>query len=302
MNAPETHPPQPYPLTPEDLRQLHAVQLELLEEFDRLCTRLKIRYQIAAGTLLGAVRHRGFIPWDDDLDVIMIRADYERLLREAPALLGEAFFLQSCRTDPGFQFFFAKLRRHGSRFREVGAPKRMHHGIFIDIFPLDAVAPASRFWRWRFGCLQRLFKLMWVLRRLAEHERRGHLSPSQPAWRRRLGPILQPWLAAVPWWVWPAVLDRIIRSMGALSDKRLACLTCSAMTLEGVHQRSRPIAEWDQTVWLPFEGRVLPATASYEEALSRLYGDYRCLPPEARRVPRHPVLEFALPGNRCRRD
>lgn len=274
----------------------------MLAEFDRVCARLRLPYQIAAGTLLGAVRHGGFIPWDDDVDVIMRRADYERLLAAAPAVLGEMFFLQCWRTDPGFQQFFAKLRRHGSRFRQVGEREAMHHGIFLDIFPLDAVAPDRRRWRWRFRCLRRAFNLVSGLRRLALHERQGHLSSRHSAWRRGLGPWLQKGLGLLPWWFWPAVLDRLIRSMAALSDERLACLASGWMTVDRVSQLNRPLAEWEQTVELRFEGLFVPATAFYERALARLYGDYRTPPPPERRLPSHPVVEFVLPGSEVRRS
>jgi lipopolysaccharide cholinephosphotransferase len=301
MAPPESPAQRTSPLTPEELRQLHAVQLELLAEFDRICARLQLPYQIAAGTLLGAVRHGGFIPWDDDVDVIMRRADYERLLDEAPALLGEMFFLQCWRTDPGFQQFFAKLRRHGSRFRQVGEREAMHHGIFLDIFPLDAVAPDRRRWRFRYSCLRGSFTLVSALRRLALHPDKGNLSSAHPAWRQYLGPWLQRGLAVVPWWFWPAILDRLLRSMAALTDDRLTCLASGWMTMDRVRQLNRPVAEWEQTVLLPFEGRLLPATACYEQALARLYGDYRTPPPPDRRHPGHPVVEFALPASGERR-
>ena len=82
-------------LSDADLQRLHQVQLEMLLELDRVCRCLGLTYQLGAGSLLGAVRHGGFIPWDDDVDVVMLRAEYQRFLREAPPLLNQRFFLQT---------------------------------------------------------------------------------------------------------------------------------------------------------------------------------------------------------------
>lgn len=280
---------------PDDLRRLHGVQLQLLKEFDRVCTQLGIAYQIGAGTLLGAIRHEGFIPWDDDADVIMRRADYELFLDQAPALLGELFFLQCWKSDRGFHQFFAKLRRNGSCFRQCGWRNDMHHGIFIDIFPFDPVRPEARIWRLRFRLLQRVLAVVSALRRMATHERQGRLSSGHPSWRRALGPAVHRLLAAVPWRLWPALHDALLRSMGAAGSDRLVCLASGWLTLERIRQLTRPASEFEQTVWLPFEGQRLPATAAYASALTRLYGDYRTPPPPKRRIPSHPVEEFVLP-------
>lgn len=245
-------------LRPEELRQLHAVQLDLLQEFDRVCRRLGIPYQIAAGTLLGAVRHGGFIPWDDDIDVILRRDDYRRLLRQAPALLGQDYFLQSRRSDPAYGRHHAKLRRHGSVFRELHAPAAAHAGIFIDIFPFDPVAPRSRRWRWRCRLLCRL-------------------------------------IAALPSWVGPAPRELLLRAIAARGGDQVVCLASGSLHLGRILGQARSVAEFEQTVWLGFAGLRLPATRAYERALTRLYGAYRTLPPPERRLPGHPVREFRLP-------
>jgi lipopolysaccharide cholinephosphotransferase len=245
-------------LQPEELRQLHGVQLALLQEFDRVCRRLGIPYQIAAGTLLGAVRHGGFIPWDDDIDVILRRADYRRLLRQAPALLGEDYFLQSRRSDPAYGRHHAKLRRHGSVFRELQAPAAAHAGIFIDIFPFDPVAPRSRRWRWRCRLICRL-------------------------------------IAALPGWVGPRWRELLLRAIAARRADQVVCLASGSLHLGRILAQARPLAEFEQTVWLPFAGLRVPATGAYDQALTRLYGPYRTLPPPERRLPGHPVREFRLP-------
>lgn len=123
----------------QTLRAVQLTQLELAKEIKRVCEKLNIQYWMDGGTMLGTVRHHGFIPWDDDLDMAMLRADYERFLREAPAMISDQYFLQTWDTDPGFGLPFAKLRKNGTVFLEEGTENvKMHHGVFVDIFPFDA--------------------------------------------------------------------------------------------------------------------------------------------------------------------
>lgn len=178
-------------LSEADLRRLHQVQLAMLLELDRVCRHLGVGYQLGAGTLLGAVRHGGFIPWDDDVDVVMLRADYRRFLREAPTLLDSSLFLQTWRSDPHFRVGFAKLRRQDSVFREKSSQiSRYHHGIFIDIFPFDPVLPGCWWWRTLLSLVVAIRGTGTVFRRLATQDKGGQLAPSRPAWQRRLGPLL----------------------------------------------------------------------------------------------------------------
>ncbi len=87
------------------------VLLELLKELDRVCKKHEIKYQLFCGSALGAVRHKGFIPWDDDLDVAMLRSEYQRFLEIAPSELGEQYFLQA-ELSPNWSMFFSKLRKN----------------------------------------------------------------------------------------------------------------------------------------------------------------------------------------------
>ncbi|MEG2184652.1 MAG: LicD family protein [Cloacibacillus sp.] len=127
-------------LSENELKILHQRMLELLNEFERLCNILEIQYIAIGGTLLGAIRHHGFIPWDDDIDVALKREDYEKFLNLAARELGKEFFLQTFETDPGTTAYQAKLRLNGTLFIESSTIKRnMHQGIFLDIFPLDEI-------------------------------------------------------------------------------------------------------------------------------------------------------------------
>ena len=126
----------------------------LLKEFDRVCRELDIPYMLFAGTMLGAVRHQGFIPWDDDLDVLMARKDYERLLREGDKVLDhEKFFLQKEFTQH-WPMFFSKLRLNGTTCLEKYHPKdpEIHQGVYMDIFPMDNAAKTHLGRKFQFLC------------------------------------------------------------------------------------------------------------------------------------------------------
>jgi lipopolysaccharide cholinephosphotransferase len=113
----------------------------MLGELDQVCKKHDIRYCIIAGTLLGAVRHKGFIPWDDDLDVAMLRAEYEKFHKVcASDLDASRFFFQDNTTDEYYRWGYGRLRRKDSEFVRVGQEHmKMKTGIFLDVFPLDSV-------------------------------------------------------------------------------------------------------------------------------------------------------------------
>jgi len=124
------------------LRRQQMVMLEMVKELDRICRKYGIPYFLYGGTLLGAIRHNGFIPWDDDLDVAMMREDYKRLLKVLPQELPEHIALQTNDTDKNYFLFITKLRDKRS-FLDEGDFDRVfkERGIFIDIFPLDKLLP-----------------------------------------------------------------------------------------------------------------------------------------------------------------
>ena len=131
--------------TPEEVRKIQLYQLEMLCEVDRICRKRHIPYSVIAGTLLGAVRHGGFIPWDDDADVAFLRPQYEAF-REAvrTELDTSRFYFQEIRDTPGYRWGYGKLRRKGTAFvREHQEHMPYEQGVFIDLFPLDAV-PENR--------------------------------------------------------------------------------------------------------------------------------------------------------------
>ena len=121
-----------------ELRKVQLCQLDLVLEVKRICEKYNINYFLIGGTLLGAVRHKGFIPWDDDLDIGMLREDYNRFVEICTNELDKDYFLQTSQTDEDYGFGFAKLKINGTIFLEyVSKDNESHKGIFIDIFPFD---------------------------------------------------------------------------------------------------------------------------------------------------------------------
>ena len=124
----------------QTLHQLWSVEIEMLDAFDTVCKKYGLRYSLAYGTLLGAVRHKGFIPWDDDLDIMMPREDYQRLFEIWSKEVDSEYFLQDYTTDTeDYVNSFAKIRKKHTDFitSEEEKTVRYHTGIFIDIFPGD---------------------------------------------------------------------------------------------------------------------------------------------------------------------
>ena len=124
--------------TPEELERLQATLYLILAEIKRVCDKHGIRYFITGGTAIGAYFWGKILPWDDDVDVGMPRADYERFARIAQEEMGQDYFLQTPQTDPHVPFFFMKVRMNGTEFNEGTFRKlNIHQGIYVDIFPFD---------------------------------------------------------------------------------------------------------------------------------------------------------------------
>ena len=255
----------------QDLRAIQLRELDILRDFHRVCQALGLTYYLTAGTLLGAVRHQGFIPWDDDIDVAMPRADYERFIREGQALLDAGLFVQSWRTEPNFPYEFAKIRQRGTRTDEpILRAIAMDQGIFIDIFPLDPCpdrdGPAGLFFK-----LVELLNCC-VLARVSREFVCGYTKPGAKLLWRLLRHLPNRWLFALR--------DGVRKAAGWRASGRRLC------TVSGHHGYPRETydAAWFGTrTTLPFEGDRFPAPGGWHELLQHMYGDYLTPPPESDR-------------------
>ena len=134
-------------IDPKILRKAQLVMLEMLVEFDAICKKHSLQYWLDAGTLLGAVRHQGFIPWDDDIDLSMPLEDYNKFQEIAQSELSENIFFQTTQTDSSFKADYIKLRSNKVNiieFHEKDKEVEYHQGVFVDIFPMLTL-PSSDF-------------------------------------------------------------------------------------------------------------------------------------------------------------
>ena len=261
------------PLNDQDLRDLKQIEFDMLCEFDRICKKHDIPYYISDGTALGAVRHGGFIPWDDDIDVSVIREDYDRVLRAVAEDLDPKYFLQTQQTDPEYPLTFAKIRANGTAFIERSiANVRMHHGIYIDIFPIDAM-PKTEGGRRR---QMMWFRMYWGLIKKRE--------PKNP-----LKVLLYKLLYAT------VGRERLIRFAERQYHKYPIEKTLYRGNIAGDHPYRAVIKtvpkEWfGSFTEMPFEGKNFPVLLEYDRYLTMMYGDYMQLPPEEKRVTVHPTV------------
>ena len=271
-------------LSKEQFELLRKKELELLKCFISVCDTLGLRYFVVEGTLLGAVRHGGFIPWDDDIDVGMPRSDYERFLSEAEALLPEKYFLQSRKTEEEYLHCFAKLRNKKTVFRETASKNlNINHGIYIDIFPFDYY-PDSRVK----AVLLDLNKLL-VKYRVRE---RYYLPEDKKLTPANFARRLLVFASRLRFHSVEAALN--------YQDKRLPCKTKTNRLINHGspwNNRERFPAEWaSELTQLQFEGITVNVMKGYDRYLSNLYGDYHKLPPKEQQVPHHYLCEISFEG------
>ena len=128
-------------ISDSDLKRLHEVQVEIVSDVDKFCKENDITYFLIAGSLLGSIRHKGFIPWDDDIDIGMMRSDYEKFIKLYPNNSKNKYYVQSLETDPKYWQSYAKVRKSNTlmieeRVKDLSVNKE----IFIDVFPFDKVS------------------------------------------------------------------------------------------------------------------------------------------------------------------
>ena len=262
------------------LRRQQMRMLEILVEIDKICKKHDIRYWLSSGTLIGAMRHNGFIPWDDDLDIEMMRSDYVRLMEVLPSELPDWLALQNDETDPNYFFYYAKVRDRRSKMLEQNNYDRLwqEQGIYIDIFPLEqhpiwlhkltekTVGHMYKIWRTSTDDTKAIRKV----RRIFDFNNR---------W-------LFPFLRAVLSIFRSALLlgssknsqfsiFRSVLPLGSSKNSQLSTIT-SGMGIP-FHKR-RYMDEIFPLTTHVFEGREFPVPRDADAHLRHLYGDYMQLP------------------------
>lgn len=254
-----------------ELKLLQEKVYSVFVEFDRVCRKYDIKYSMEGGTLLGAVKYKGFVPWDDDIDVIMKRDEYERFLKVAPEELRSEFFLQSYNNIDEFPLNYAKLCLEGSMIVDYDYTrlKKMHHGIFMDIFPIDNV------------CLKNVRKQCSKVGVLTAAKRKKLKVGSRGKGIRK---ILYGILSAFP-------LSKLNRMIDKQCKKYNKSNTEYRYEVCNSNKNFPPLPKYfyDEYVELDFNDRKFFAIKNYDEFLKTRFGkDYMTeLPPIEKRVPSH---------------
>lgn len=260
------------------LRKIQLIQLEMLQEVDRICRKCNIHYNIIAGTLLGAVRHGVYIPWDDDADVAMLREEYEKFRQACKTELDTTrFYFQDHRNTKGYRWGYGKLRRKNTLFlREYQEHMPYKQGIFIDIFPLDGV-PDNYLLRSlkNFECFC-VRKILWSkVGKIAEKN----------FWKKQIYKLLDK--------ISEKYIFRYYHIMIHNANKKKTRMVRILMF-------PTPNEEWgyyrnwyENSADTEFEGIVFQGIKDYDSYLSFKFGNYMELPPvEKRKV--HPVSKLRI--------
>lgn len=266
-----------FELDQETLRRLQLVQLEIFKKIDEVCKKHEIPYSLYGGTLLGAVRHNGFIPWDDDLDIAMTRENYDKFRDAWNNENIEGYFFQEYENDPGFTRTFGKVRKNGTIFMgHDEVDKEYHHGIFVDIFPFDKVKDTawSRMWHKVIGCLYLLYS-------------RRYAPTKNGKFMERISKFL---LAVTPKKWYPGICKRCKKyvTKEVKTDNFYYITYSSFRTI-----RWRLGKElFEGYTEMQFEDMKAISFQQYDMYLKNIYGDYMQLPPEEKRKGSHIIVEL----------
>ena len=269
------------------MNELQKKQLDILKAFISVCEKHHLQYFLVGGTALGAIRHKGFIPWDDDIDVGMLREDYDKFVELQDEFKGTPYFIQTFKSDPCYIYNFGKLRDSSTTFIEAQYKyHRINHGVWIDIFPIDGFSKEIK--------PRETFKKK--IRHLWYHVYLAYL----PALRRKVRK--ETWFKDI--------LLNIVAGLFYIFDiahyrnkkveryARKIPLKGSAMAgiLFGFTTEINPMETeiFDEIIKVPFEDTEVYILKEYDRYLTYLYGDYMKFPPKEEQVGHHYNSGFSL--------
>ena len=273
-----------------DLTAVHQANLKMLKEIDRICRKHQIQYMLDAGTLLGAVLHKGFIPWDDDVDLVFTRENYERFAQVVRKELPEGMELLEPRQLQGgnaFYDFTPRIIYVNSQTHEDGEEMKFYGGglnhLWVDLFILDklpenkAAAAFTRF-------------LQMAVYGLAM----GHRYRLDYSKYSLMNKIFVAALAAIGKRIPMRTIRGLLRRVSVKDNKGKSRLRYYS-NYQPDYLYVTLNEEWiKETVDLPFEDTMLMAPKGWNQVLTWIYGDYQKLPPEEKRVPTHSSIEIQI--------
>ena len=267
--------------TQEELNKIQAVELAVLKEFIRVCELLKVEYFVDGGTAIGAVRHGGFIPWDDDVDLAMPRSDYQKFCKEANIYLSKDFYLQTPYNDKNCPYYYSKLRVNGTEFIEYCNRKvNMHQGIYIDIYPFDEVPDDEK-------DNIRQFKKMQFLTRLFTLHQSPDISSEPVSFSDRIKSAIRHilhWVTkCIPYSLLSNQIERTMTKYNGTNQSAIACVYSPKRNWDYIPKdKIYPLKD------LKFEDISVKIVNDYDYYLRNLYGDYMEFPPENERFGHKP--------------
>ena len=270
-----------YRICQYDIKEVQSKLLLILIEADRICRKHNIKYSLEGGSLLGAIKYKGFVPWDDDIDIIMERKEYERFLRICKIELRDEFFLQNNRTVRHFPLSYTKLHMKNTLYaQESTAHLRIHQGLFIDIFPVDKIfRPSFRLQVALVGALTsaRSVKLNRTYKK--DELVRGN----------RFKLFIYHILAFFPLWWINFSIDICCRIFNGFPSRYLYEVCNPNLKFKPLNGRV-----YRELIEVEFMGMKFLASKHYRLFLKSRFGDIRKLPPEEKRLPSHKIIKCKL--------
>lgn len=265
----------------DKLRQLQLCELGILDKFIEICDKYDLTYYLVGGTLLGAVRNQGFIPWDDDIDVIMPRRDYDRFAQVCQEELGAEYFYQSYDTDPNYFLTYAKLRKEGTLYCEQRFEHaQFHKGVFLDIMPLDFCPKPGL-------CAHFLFNVLAVMNYRGQVDSGEAYTPYEEL-SGKIGYFLLSFFNKKQM---VKLRKKILALSQRLSSKEFVASYSGAY---GYRKEVYPAHWFGQGSSVIFENRVCRAPAQYHLDLAQVYGEEYMTPQVQPQQRTHCELEHSV--------
>lgn len=269
----------------QTLKQLHDVEVEILDEIVRICEKHDLHYYLVGGTLLGAARHKGFIPWDDDLDIGMPRDDYQKFEAICKEELSKDFYVHSYETDKNYWLPFIKVRKSNTVFDEalLDDTEVEMNGIWVDIFPLDKVSSLDSW-----GKRQRTKIIKTHLQHFISYKK--HHQWPQPIVSKIIYALLTPMSLRT--------LRKIQDFFMMWENKKDCKYYINYGSQYNPIKQTILKTDYEPTCKIEFEGKMYMAPGNYKNVLTRIYGeDYMELPPIEKRVTHRPLrISFDTTG------